>query len=187
MVQEVRTRRDELVAVALEVLERDGLHNLSIGEIARLAGIKPPSLYKQFTSKDDIEIRLIGLGFDLMAREFAEAAAERKPDMSHREEVALLGQAYRDFGHRHPQLYQLMHSRPYPEAELGPQDGQPATFYFRALLPDADLAEAAWAWAHGLLSLELSGRVAEESDPMARWNLIFDVIEATYAAGLPSD
>lgn len=184
MVQEVRTRRDELVAVALEVLERDGLHNLSIGEIARLAGIKPPSLYKQFTSKDDIEIRLIGLGFELMAQEISRVASERTLDMTYREELGLLARAYRDFGHRHPQLYLLMHSRPYPEAALGPQDGQPATFYFRTLLPDADLAELAWAWAHGLLSLELSGRVLEEQDPMGRWNLLADLIEATRLRGL---
>lgn len=184
MVQGARTRRDELVAVALEVLERDGMHNLSIGEIARLAGIKPPSLYKQFTSKDDIEIRLIGQGFDMMAQEIAAVAAERRENMTHREELGLLARAYRDFGHRHPQLYLLMHSRPYPEAELGPQDSLPATFYFRSLLPDPDLAELAWAWAHGLLSLELSGRVLEEEDPLARWNLISDIIESAHVRSL---
>lgn len=172
-------RRDELVEVALEVLERDGFNNLSIGAIARSAGIKPPSLYKQFASKDDIEVRLIARGFELMASEIDAAAATVTPGVSHREQLGLLARAYRGFGHHYPQLYLLMHSRPYPENELGPQNDQSATFYFRQLLPEAEMAGAAWSWAHGLLSLEISRRLPD-GDGESLWAMVTDTVEEMY-------
>jgi AcrR family transcriptional regulator len=41
---------DEILTIAVEVMTEDGVNALSLSEIARRLGIKPPSLYKYFDS-----------------------------------------------------------------------------------------------------------------------------------------
>ncbi|TQL48789.1 TetR family transcriptional regulator [Homoserinimonas aerilata] len=185
------SRRDELVAVALEVLERDGASNLSIGEIARLASIKPPSLYKQFTSKADIEARLIEHGFWLLADALAGRAAtprlasmgsadraddfaDDRADGSYRGRVSLFASRLRAFGHAHPQLYRLMFARPYPIDLIDADAEAAAVAQYRELVGDSQLDQGTWAWAHGLLSLELAGRLPQGHAGDALWQSLID-------------
>lgn len=48
------TRKEEIVLVTLELAARKGLGNVSMSMIADKIGIKKPSLYKHFASKDEI-------------------------------------------------------------------------------------------------------------------------------------
>lgn len=41
---------DEIVAIATEVMTEEGVNGLSLSEVARRLGVKPPSLYKYFDS-----------------------------------------------------------------------------------------------------------------------------------------
>ncbi|MCW4385194.1 TetR/AcrR family transcriptional regulator [Salinibacterium sp. SYSU T00001] len=176
------TRRDELVQVALTVLERDGFAHLSVGEVARLAGIKPPSLYKQFAGKADIEVALIAHGLDLLAGEFELCLDETPADATYRDRLAGFMQCFRSFGLEHPQLYLLMNSRPYPTEQLGPAAEHSAARIFWRTVAEGDTSRAAgevvasaWAWAHGILSLEIVGRL-ESAD--ASWALLVDTVSA---------
>src|SRR5437870_7737391 len=50
-----RTRRrqdtiDEILAIATDVMSEEGVNGLSLSEVARRLGVKPPSLYKYFDS-----------------------------------------------------------------------------------------------------------------------------------------
>lgn len=181
-------RRDELLDVALEVLERDGLENFSIGEIARTAGIKPPSLYKQFLSKADIEAQLIGVGFRLQGEANGRAVAALGASPSRRMVVEILVRAYRDFGFRHPQLYRLMHERPLPET-LSEEVYSARAVDYRKLFSDSTVSTSFWAWAHGLLSLELAGRYASQADVDGLWLVFVDRLtaEVTHDAAVVSD
>ena len=173
-------RRDELLAIALEILERDGLEAFSVGEIARAAGIKPPSLYKQFDGKADIEERLIELGFRLQGETTKRAIAALGATPTRRMVVEMLARAYRDFGLRHPQLYRLMHERPLPAAL--PQEVYDArALDYRALFSDRTTSTSFWAWAHGLLILELAGRYGAEVDVEELWLVLVDRIAAEKA------
>lgn len=54
-----RTRRrqetiDEIVDIAVDVMAEEGANGLSLSEVARRLGVKPPSLYKYFDSLDDL-------------------------------------------------------------------------------------------------------------------------------------
>jgi AcrR family transcriptional regulator len=60
------------------LLDREGLEALTIGRLARELGIKPPSLYKHFDSKRDLEAVLIADGFASFAAAL-EAAGEGLP------------------------------------------------------------------------------------------------------------
>jgi AcrR family transcriptional regulator len=166
-------RRDELLEVAHKVLERDGLEHFSIGEIARAAGIKVPSLYKQFLGKADIEERLIVLGFRLQGETTARAIAALGASPSRRMVVEILVRAYRDFGLRHPQLYRLMHERPLPVSL--PMDVYLARAVdYRRLFSDRTIETSFWAWAHGVLSLELAGRYELDVDIEGLWQVLTD-------------
>jgi AcrR family transcriptional regulator len=171
------TRRDELVGIAITVLERDGLERFSIGEIAREAGIKPPSLYKQFLNKADIEAAMVELGFRTQATVNSKAVAALGESASKRQIAETLVRAYRDFGMQHPQLYRLMNDRPLP-ASL-PSEAVPAiSVDYRKLFTEPFLATSFWAWAHGLLTLELAGRYESQSDIEGLWKVMVDRLVA---------
>lgn len=174
------SRKDELVQVALTVLERDGFAHLSIGEVARLAGIKPPSLYKQFASKADIEVQLIGFGHGMLAEEFERPFVDGLDPtrLEYRDWVHLTIESLRRFAHEHPQLYLLMNSKPFPTDELGAELQQRAGARLIELIPDRAYASTVWAWAHGILSLELVGRLPHLGDPEAPWRELVDVVVA---------
>ncbi|WP_403023122.1 TetR/AcrR family transcriptional regulator [Salinibacterium sp. GXW1014] len=174
------SRRQQLVQIALEVLERDGFAHLSIGEVARLAGIKPPSLYKQFESKADIEVRLVEHGLQMLADGFERCLAQMPSDTEPKERVRLLLGAFRDFGLAHPQLYLLMNSKPFAEEQAAVQISHPAASMFRdamTTLLGADeggsKTAAVWTWAHGILSQEVVGRVRQ---PDETWHIMVETV-----------
>lgn len=169
-------RSHELLAIALEVLERDGLEQLSVGEIAREAKIKPPSLYKHFAGKAEIELGLIELGFELFTQDTRAALAALGPRASRRKKVTAYAHAYRAFGLEHPQLYRLMNERPLPREKLAPEVESEAMRDYLDLVADRDRARSYWAWAHGLLSLEIANRYPPDADLDAAWQVLINAI-----------
>ena len=141
-------RQQEIVAAARTLLVEEGVEAVTVGRIAQALGIKPPSLYKHFGGKREIEAALIAEGLEAHAE-----ALERAQD-----DLASLAVAYRAFALANPQLYRLMTERPLP------RDLLPGGLEARAAAPllkaagDADLARALWAFAHGMVTLELAGR-----------------------------
>lgn len=174
------TRREQLLAIALAVLEEDGLERLSLGAVARRAGIKTPSLYKHFESKADVELRLIEYGFGLFESAVREELGRLGPNMTPRLAITAFARVYRSFGLAHPQLYRLMNGRSLPRDALAPGAEAGATGTYFALVPDINVARSLWAWAHGLLSLELVGRFPPGADIDAAWQVLID----TAAEGL---
>jgi AcrR family transcriptional regulator len=53
---------DEILLIAVQVMTEDGVNGLSLSEIARRLGVKPPSLYKYFDSLHDIYDELFRRG-----------------------------------------------------------------------------------------------------------------------------
>lgn len=52
------TRREQIIEVAAELFDRRGYHETSMQSIADRAGLRKPSLYHYFRSKDDILVEL---------------------------------------------------------------------------------------------------------------------------------
>jgi AcrR family transcriptional regulator len=155
----VTARQLEIIGAARALLERDGIEALTVGRLASELGIKPPSLYKHFAGKRELETHLIADGL----REHADAL----------EGAASLGEiaaAYRAFALANPQLYRLMTERPLPRADL-PEglEARAAAPLVGAVGGDGDLARAIWAYAHGMVQLELAGRFPPGADLDAAW------------------
>jgi AcrR family transcriptional regulator len=160
-------RQRDVVNAARDLLTREGVEALTLGRVAHALGIKPPSLYKHFGSKRELEAVLIADGLERSARALADAGPT----------LADVASAYRRFALANPQLYRLMTERPLP------RDLLPKGLEERAAAPvliaagDPDLARAAWAFAHGMVALELAGRFPPEADLDAAWDTALAAFE----------
>ena len=141
-------RQSEIIAAARTLLVTEGVDALTVGRIAKALGIKPPSLYKHFKGKREIEAVLIAEGLHAQAEALESA----------QDDLARLAAAYRAWALANPQLYRLMTERPLP------RDLLPKGLEARAAAPllkvatDPDLARALSGFMHGMVTLELAGR-----------------------------
>jgi AcrR family transcriptional regulator len=156
-------RRDQILAAALDLFETGGPDALTMRALAARIGIRAASLYRHFADKRAVEVALIAAAFEDFAEATAAVVATDRP-------LAAIGRVYRTWALDHPHLYRLMTDRPLPRADL------PVGLEARAAAPlvgffggDADRARAAWAFAHGMTSLELAGRFPADADLDAAW------------------
>lgn len=160
------TRRTDIVGVARELLERDGRQALTMRTIAGRLGMRAPSLYKHIADKQELELALVADALDEQAALFeGVVVGSQNP-------VVSIAMAYRGWGRAHPHLYRLMNESPLPRDQL------PDGLEHRAISPlltaldgDRDRARAAWAFAHGMVSLEIAGRFPSDADLEAAWSL----------------
>ena len=157
-------RRDEIVHVAGALLERGGPDGLTMRAIASEMGIKAPSLYKHIADKRELEVALIADGFLQQAEAFEKAVADGG------EPIVAIADAYRRWALDHPHLYALMNDQPLPREELpeGVEQRSVAPV-LEAFAGDRDRARAAWAFAHGMVTLELADRFPPDADVERAW------------------
>jgi AcrR family transcriptional regulator len=152
-------RAREIAAAARELLETEGPEALSMRRIADRLGIRAPSLYKHVPDKGALEAALIAAGFEELAERFGAGADLRA--------VAL---TYRAWALEHPHLYRLMTQGRLPRERL-PEgvEAAAAAPLIAATGGDPDAARAAFAFAHGMVILELDDRFPEGADLDAAW------------------
>jgi AcrR family transcriptional regulator len=163
VVEPLSPRAREVVAVARDLLEREGAEALTMRRVADEMGIRAPSLYKHLPDKAALENAIIAAGM-----EEAAAAFERAVDGADDPLTAFVA-AYRAFATRHPHVYRLMTERPLPRAEL-PEglEARTAAPLLRAV-GSPSRARAAWAFLHGMTMLDLNGRFPSDGGTEAAW------------------
>jgi AcrR family transcriptional regulator len=163
MAEPLTPRARQIVAVARELLEQEGPAALTMRRLGERLGIRAPSLYKHLPDKAALEAAIIATGFEDAAAAF-EDAVDGAADP-----LAAFTIAYRAFALAHPHLYRLMTDQPLPREHL------PAGVEDRAAAPlqraagDPALARAVFAFAHGMVLLELTRRLPPGDDPEAAW------------------
>jgi AcrR family transcriptional regulator len=167
------TRADEVVAAARVVLERDGAEGLTMQAVAAELHIKAPSLYKHVDGKRAIEIELVALALSEMGQALHDALAAAGAGGAGprgRDRVATLLAAYRRHALAHPNLYRLATAGPLPRHQLPPGLEDWAGEPFLTVTGDAHRAQALWAYAHGMVVLELDGRFPAGSELDVTWS-----------------
>jgi AcrR family transcriptional regulator len=160
---ELSPRAREIVAAARGLLEDEG--EISMRRLADRLAIKAPSLYKHLPGKQALEAALISGAFLEAAERFEQAATLQE-----------LGTAYRAFALEHPHLYRLMFQGHLPREQLVPgTEARAAAPVIAAVGDDPDRARAVFAFAHGMVILELDDRFPPGAD-----------LDAAWAAGLES-
>lgn len=105
---------EEILQIAREEMQEKGVAALSLGEIARRMGIRTPSLYNYFPSKDAIYDELFRRGYT----QFAQILTESKQQSgSVPERLTRMFEDYMRFAQENPDLYQIMFQRPVPGFE----------------------------------------------------------------------
>src|SRR5215213_2249466 len=156
-------RAHAVEAAAREIPEHEGPNGLTMLRLGEAVGIRAPSLYKHFPDKAVVEIALINDGFEEIAARFEAALASSEDSLL---ELAI---AYRAFARSHPHLYRLMTAGPLPRERLRPGVEARAAAPILQAAGDANLARAVWAFAHGMVILELDGRFPADANLEAAW------------------
>lgn len=125
----VRRRREtieEVLDVALDVMAEQGVAGLSLGEVARRMGIRPPSLYVYFDSKNALYDAIFARGW----RELLQTMGTLQGRLDATTDLAAYlletGQAFVRWGIEHPAYSQLMFWRPVPSYEPSAEAYAPA-------------------------------------------------------------
>ena len=155
----------EVVAAARAVIGRAGLDGLTMQSVAAELRIKAPSLYKHVGGKRDIEIELI---VDTLA-ETGDALHRAVAEVPPGRRVAALLEAYRREALTAPDLYRLATQGRLPRRELPPGLEGWAGAPFRLATGDPYRGQALWAFAHGMVVLEIDRRFADATHLDTTW------------------
>ena len=174
MAEPLTPRAREIVDAARALLEERGEDALVMRAVAARLGIRAPSLYKHLPDKHALESAILSDGFVELADVFEASVADAA------EPLRALAAAYRTWAKAHPHLYRLMFDRPLPRERLLPgAEERAAAAVAHAMNGDPDLARAAFAFAHGMVMLELNNRFPENADLDQAWAVAIDAFSAS--------
>ena len=105
---------EELVDVAAELMGEQGAAGLSLGEVARRMGIRTPSLYTYFDSKNALYDAVFTRGWQLLMAAMEPLAAVPDDDAALPALLLGLAQGFTRWAVEHPAYSQLMFWRPVP-------------------------------------------------------------------------
>ncbi len=162
--------RGRIVAVAERQAVELGLERVSMHGIARALGWSATALYRYFANKDAILAAARAAASDRLSDRL-EAALDEPGDIWARSRE--VGLAYVRFAREEPDAYRLLFALSQPETHRYPELAAAAeraranlTRYVERMVEeggvDADpvlLAHVFWAGMHGLVSLEMAGRL----------------------------
>lgn len=160
------TRKTQIIEAARTIVENEGIEALTMQTIAQKLDIKAPSLYKHISNKKELEVALIAQGFVEQAKLFNEAIKNTD------NKVLAIGKAYREWALEHPDMFKLMYGGPLPRKDLpkGVEDAA-ALPLIKAVGGDRDKARVLWAFAHGMVLLEIADRFPASADLDAVWEI----------------
>ena len=141
--------RDAILESAARMVEKEGVHALSVREAARRAGVSHNAPYRHFPDRDALLGALAAEGMTKLLKELGHRSGRE------------LAEAYVRFALSRPQLFRLMFAgRRWPQLE--------AHFGEAFSAVGKTGAAAAWALVHGLAFLLLDGHfTGEERDAFA--------------------
>lgn len=179
--------RDHVLAVALDLLGRDGVHGFTARGIAREADTSTPALYELFGDKAGLLREVFFEGFRLLRRQLDTLAETGDP----RADLLELAGIYRAFLNDNRVLAEIMFSRPFSDFDPGPDEVE-AGSAVRTFVVDhvrrctkagilhgdeTDMAHALVSLVQGLAGAESArrlGRTRESTD--RRWHFAVNAL-----------
>ena len=173
-----RARREatkaEILDAAWEMVREDGLAALSLRDLAARVGMRAPSLYQYFDSKNAI--------YDAMFKQGAEAALATRAHLADApadtpELLKRIAHLFFEFATSDPARSQLLFQRTIPGFEPSPESYAPAVEFLQQLhaifaergITDPDAADTWTALLSGLINQQIS------NDPGGdRWARLID-------------
>ena len=184
--------REIILKAATELIEEKGLEGLSAREVARRINYSPGTLYNVFKDRDEILLTIESRLLDSLETYLSHLP----PSDAARGQVIALANAYLQFTHANPNLWNLLF-----EHQLGRGRAAPAwyTEKIQALMQKIEAAIAPlmqgrsqgdieragrvlWASLHGITSLSTANRLSNVTGDSAQ--VLIENLVATYLDGL---
>jgi AcrR family transcriptional regulator len=174
----------EILDVAAQVMAEHGAGGLTLGEVARRLGMRPPSLYVYFASKHALYDALFAQGWRAVLAEMARSDQQLIDAGDLGECLLCMARTFVRWAVEHPAAAQLMFWRPVPGFTPSAAAYAPAVETVAAmravftvlrdrglLRAQLDLDEAVGAWTvliTGVITLQLSNTPTEPDSRRAR-------------------
>ncbi len=168
--REKKATRDGILSAALQIARAEGWAAVTVRRVAELIEYSPPIIYEYFANKSALLEELQEQGFALLEAGMRQAGTGEE---DRREGLLAAGDAYLCFAYEQPELYQIMHG--WNSGDVSPdktlsgatrvgdivQDRLETWAAAQGVvLPDpAAAVEIAWGLLHGLVSVEMLGRL----------------------------
>lgn len=101
-----KTSREELVGIALSLIEQGGAERATVAAVAQAAGVKGPSLYKHFADRE----ALLRAAEIAVLYELEGMLRRRTRGTTPRERLWSMAHAYRRWGTQHPHRYAMIYN-----------------------------------------------------------------------------
>jgi AcrR family transcriptional regulator len=182
-----RTSADAIVGAGRALLETGGLDAVTMQAVADAVGVRAPSLYKRFPSRQAL-IRAIAQD---VASELDAVVAPALAVDDPAEAVRLLANRYRAFARRSPGAYQLLFTNLLPEANPSAEANAAAASGILTVMErlvgrerSLEAARLVTAFAHGFVSMELAGAFRLGGDVDGAYRFAVDsIIEGLRVTG----
>lgn len=160
-------RAAEIAAAARDLLEAEGIASLSMRNIAAQLGMRAASLYEHFADKRSVENAVIAAGLYDQGDYIREVIAA-DPEAPR---IPTIARAFRAFALAHPELYRLIMAR---DLDRDAPNVAEAELYAGAPIRDEvgehrNFSLSTWAFAHGMVDLELNQRFPPGFDVEGVW------------------
>jgi AcrR family transcriptional regulator len=151
-----------------ELVEREGVEQLSLQKLASALGVKAPSLYRYFSSKTDL-LRTLNLQTIALLTSSIDHAASKSVDAQVR--LLVMARAWRAFSQAFPQTYTLAFTNTNPEIQPDPRFLEKMAIPIQEVMAEISgqagslsALRGLWALIHGFLLLEISKQFRRGGD-----------------------
>ena len=161
--------RKSICDAAMEIVATNGVDSLSMRSLASTLGIKAPSLYDHVKNRDEVVALVQSAGLLDFGKGFGDSGA------SARDKILF----YRKWALENPNLYPVVFQQRL-HRELLPEGLEEKVLGLVIIAAGGShvQARAMWAQLHGLVDLELQGRLPADADMRATWEQVIIGIEA---------
>ncbi len=168
---------EEVLDVAVEIMAEQGVAGLSVGELARRMGIRPPSLYVYFPSKNAIYDALFGRGARSLLSTMRDLASTREGGESLKELLSAAAEAFVRWSIANPAYSQLLFWRPVPG--FMPSE--------EAYAPAIELVELSTEWFADLQGRGLLRRDVDAAAVMRDWTILTSGVLSQQLSNAPEE
>jgi AcrR family transcriptional regulator len=169
-----KSTAENIAAIALKMLEREGADAVTMRAVAAAAHITPMAIYHHFPNRDALLQHVAEQQFQRLLIFMQERQAGSAARADHRAMLSELMQGYIDYALEHPRVFDFVFSRERPEARKFPDDFHARRSPTLNVLADAvdaairakalhkgdmwEIALELWALVHGYIALYRAGR-----------------------------
>ncbi len=159
------SRRVQIVEAGRRILEDQGPEALSMRNVAAEIGIRAPSLYEHIADKRALESAIIAAGLSEQGIALAEALDSSADPLTE------MTTGWRRWALAHPHVYRLIYVRDLDRDDPAVAEGERSAAVPMWTLCGGDVvgARVIWAFAHGMVQLELSERFPPGTDIEGLW------------------